>query len=64
MSGACEKCGTVGELDDSPPYAGLCVACAWLAWLTDNGKHWNNVPCVMCELGRDCDEHPDAEEAP
>lgn len=31
---------------------------AWRAWFEAAGAGWDDVECVMCELGRACDKSP------
>jgi hypothetical protein len=32
----------------------------WREWFQRNCPGWENVECIECELGRDCDKHPPA----
>ncbi len=36
----------------------------WRKWFKESGnaEFWNNVKCIECELGRECEDHPTGEE--
>lgn len=53
----CTQCQGAEDGGD-PNYPGLCGVCAWRKWFASVGNHWNDVECIECELGRDCELHP------
>ncbi len=48
------------ELRRQGAYAGLCALCAWTRWARANVVPLAPGACLMCELGRDCEQHPEA----
>lgn len=61
----CSNCNNPFDGGFDPNYPGLCAVCAWKTWFnnSDPDGYWDKVECLECELGRDCEVHPENNES-